>query len=532
MLWPPARHPRHPRNPAPHQNELKAAIVPASCPSIALGESRLTLHHIGAIARGTATLHLPPAARAALLAARACVERLVDDAIPAYGITTGVGSQKDFALDRDSIARFNTLMITAHATMAPGRLAPPPVTRAALAIQLALFAKGRAGISLALMDSLLARFLADDLPHAQLGTSVGASDIVAMSQLAIPLIGKAGPGQGGSGPVPLPELTAKEALSLLNSNSLMLAEGCLALLELRALLDAAACVGALSMEGFRGNLQSWSAAVDEARGQPGQKRAGDALRRALAGSRLWQPGEARLLQDPLSFRCIPQIHGAAEAAYDFASTIFEAELSCICDNPLIFPEADGDQARFIAHGNMETTACALAMDTLRQALAKIIEASGQRIHKIQWPGFTGLPASLAAAPGAMGGVQFLNFGHLAGANVGAVRQAAHPAMLNYSGQLDDGVEDVAGNAPQSVAETRRALVPAWNVLAIEAACAVWAIHRRAVPLTALGEPLRPLAARILAILPIGTEGETIFDLGRVVDILMSSFAHGPSLLQD
>jgi histidine ammonia-lyase len=483
--------------------------------TIMLGESDLTLFDVAALAHRRAGLGLSPAGRSAILKAREVVDRLVDTATPAYGITTGVGSQKDFEVSRAAIERYNNLMITAHATRAPGEDAPAQVIRAAMAIQLALFAKGRSGIRLALFESLLARFQADDLPTARLGGSVGASDIVAMSQMAVPLIGKQGLGPGGAGPSPIGSLAAKEAISLLSSNSLMLAQGALAIAEIRALLDAAALIGAMSMEGFRGNLQSWSSQVDEARGQPGQIRAGAALRAALEGSTLWQPGKARLLQDPLSFRCIPQIHGAAEAAYDFACGIFEAELSAACDNPLI----DAANGAFISHGNMETTACALAMDTLRQALAKVIEASGQRIHKIQWPSFTGLPTSLAAEPGAIGGVQFLNLGHLAGANVAAVRQAAHPAMLNYSGQLDDGVEDVAGNAPQSVAETLRALVPAWNVVAIEAACAVWAIHRRALPPHALGRGIQPLAAGIRPMLPIGSEGVEIFDLAPILDLV-------------
>ncbi len=495
--------------------------------SLALGEARLTLGDVEAIARGWVGLELTEAARQAVAAARGVVDRVVEAGIPAYGITTGVGSQKDFGVTRAMIATYNDRMITGHATMAPGAAAPAAVVRAALGIQLALLAKGRSGVRPALMQSLLARFAADDLPQARLGASVGASDIVAMSQMAVPLIGKAGVAAGGAGPAPMAGLAAKEAVSLLNSNSLMLAEGCLALLEVRGLLDAAAVAAAMSMEGFRGNLQAWSVPVDAARGQAGQMRAGQALRAALAGSRLWDAGAARLLQDPLSFRCVPQIHGAAEAAYVFALEMFETELSAACDNPMIVPETGA----FISHGNMETTACALAMDTLRQALAKVIEAAGQRIHKIQWPGFTGLPTSLAEEAGAIGGVQFLNLGHLAAANVGAVRQAAHPAMLNYSGQIDDGVEDVAGNAPQSVAETVRALGPAWNVVAIEMACAAWAIHRRGVALSDLGQGLRELYAQVLPLLPIGTEGVRIFDVGVVVDVVMQVFAKGRSLVR-
>ena len=404
---------------------------------VSVGTKPLTIDDVGAIADRRAIVTLSTDGREAVRKARAVVDRLVDGKIPAYGITTGVGSQKDFAVDPEAIARYNDLMITAPATLAPGRNAPPQVVRAALAIQLSLFARGRSGVRLELVESLLARLRVDDLPGARLGMSVGASDIVAMSQMAVPLIGRDGAQAGGHGPEPLDGLAAKEAVSLLNSNSLMLAEGVLAIRELRALLDAATLAGAMSMEGLRGNLRSWSEKVDLARGQPGQIRAGKALRAALANSRLWQPGEARFLQDPLSFRCIPQIHGAAEAAYDFAHAIFETELGAACDNPMI-DTATGD---FISHGNMETTACALAMDTLRQAVAKVIEAAGQRIHKIQWPGFTGLPTSLAAEPGAIGGVQFLNF-----ARRHCWRcQAAHPAMLNYSDNSMTA-EDVAGNA--------------------------------------------------------------------------------------
>jgi histidine ammonia-lyase len=486
---------------------------------IVLGEASLTLGDVQALAHGRAGLALSAAGREAIIKAREIVDRLVESATPAYGITTGVGSQKDFDVSRAAIERYNNLMITAHATLTPGRNAAACVVRAAMAIQLALFAKGRSGIRLELFESLLARFHTDDLPDVRLGTSVGASDIVAMSQMAVPLLGKQGVGPGGAGPNPIGTLAAKEAISLLSSNSLMLAQAALALADLRALLDAAAVTAALSMEGFRGNLQSWSARVDQARGQPGQIRVGAALRAALAGSQLWQAGEARLLQDPLSFRCVPQIHGAAEAAYDFAYGIFETELSSACDNPLI-DSADG---AFVSHGNMETTACAMAMDMLRQALAKLIEASGQRIHKIQWPNFTGLPTSLATEPGAIGGVQFLNLGHLAGANVAAVRQAAYPAMLNYSGQLDDGVEDVAGNAPQSIAETVRAMVPAWNTVAIEAACATWAISRRSLSIHTIGEGIQSLVAQILPMLPIGSEGMVIFDLTPIVDLLQAQF---------
>ena len=169
------------------------------------------------------------------------------------------------------------------------------------------------------------------------------------------------------------------------------------------------------------------------------------------------------------------------------------------------------------------------MDTLRQAVAKVIEAAGQRIHKIQWPGFTGLPTSLAAEPGAIVLATDLTPGLMTVAFVGSVRVADHPGMLNFYGQLFDGVDYVEGNAPQSVYETVRMLEPAWTVVAIEAACAVWAIHRRALDVATLGDGLKPVVERILPVLPIGTEGQKVFDLGEIVGMLKAEFGVTGSL---
>jgi histidine ammonia-lyase len=490
--------------------------------TIIVGDTPLTLQVLQSIARGGVRLELSAAGRERIARGRAVIDRIASSRMRAYGITVGVGSHKEFAISPEAVSRYNELLLTGHATIAPGPDATRDMVRGALALQLALFATGKSGVGLDLVERLLERFNRDDLPAAKLSSSVGACDIVAMSQLGLPLLGKRGvsPGGGGGAGGRYRGLEPKEALSLLCSNSLTLSAATLAHLEVRALLDTATAVAALSLEGFRGNPQSWSEPVDRARGQPGQSKVGATLRLLLQESRLWQAGESRLLQDPLSFRCVPQIHGAAEAAFDFAGGLLESELAAICDNPMI----DLETGMLLHHGNMETTACALGFDTLRLALAKVIETSGQRIHKIQWPAFTQLPTGLAQEDGATGGVQFLNVGHIATACVGAVCQSANPALLNYRGQICDGVEDVGGNAPLAIDETRRAFEPAWNVLAIEAMCAAWAIRRRAIPTAALGRPLRALSEQIGAVLPIGAEGEEIFDLGAVVSLLRAAFA--------
>jgi histidine ammonia-lyase len=489
-------------------------------PVVALG-ARLTIDDLEALSHGRAEPALAPAAASRIAAGRAVVERIVAAGIPAYGVTTGVGSQKDFAVDPATIAAFNDRLITAHATIAPAPRASRAGVRAALAIQLHIMASGRTGVRPVLVDALLARLQADDLPDAVLGSSSGMSDIVAMSQLSLGIIGRAGVGPGGRGAASLDGLAAKEALSLLNSNALTLGLGSLALAEARRLFAVQNLVACLSLEGFQGNAASWSEAVDQARGQPGQSAVGQRLRAALAGGALLAGGVNRLLQDPLSFRCVPQIHGAAAAALDFAWDAWERELNAIPDNPLVL-WGDDAPAPFISHGNMDTTLLALTLDTLRLALARLCEAAGERIHKIQWAQFSGLPTGLAGHDAADGGVQFLNLGHIAAGCLASVRQAANPAVLNFRGQLGDGVEDVAGNAPVAVDQLEQMLTPAWNLATIEAVCAAWAVARRGIDPATLGARTGPLFTALLPLLPIGVEGQAIFDLSAARAIVIAA----------
>ncbi len=455
-------------------------------------------------------LIVAPAAWDRIAQARAVVDRIVDAGTAAYGITTGVGSQKDFMLDPDALDAYNNRMLRAHATHAPGAPATDATLRAALIIQISLFARGCSGVRPALVERMVARLNSGHRSKALLGSSVGASDIVGMAQLALSLLAADAADTDTS-----PMLQAKEALSLINSNALTLGQGAMELAAARRLLLVADRIAALSLEGLRGNPRSWRAVVDRVRGQPGQTSVGRRLRHELEGSVLLEPGAARFLQDPLSFRCVPQIHGAAEAALIWTETIWGDELRAGSDNPLIDVEA----GEVVSHGNMETTLLSVALDALRLSLAKLIEAAGERIHKIQWPAFSGLPAGLARIAGPVGGVQFLNLGHIAAAASMAVRHAAGPASLLFHGQLDDGVEDVAGGAPFAVAQLEKLIEAAWTVIAVEAACAAWAIHHRDIPLEELGQGTGAMYRTLLPLLPIGREGDAVFDIGSVISAL-------------
>jgi histidine ammonia-lyase len=170
---------------------------------------------------------------------------------------------------------------------------------------------------------------------------------------------------------------------------------------------------------------------------------------------------------------------------------------------------------------METTLLAVCLDALRIALAKAVEASGERLHKLQWPAFSDLPTGLADEGGATGGVQFLSLGHLGAAQVAEAQVAAMPVTPHYRGQICDGVEDIGGLAPFAVAQCERLIDAAWNVAAVEAVVGVWAITRRGLAADHLGAKLREPFAQIRALLPIGCEGEQPFDIEPIIRILQA-----------
>jgi histidine ammonia-lyase len=279
--------------------------------------------------------------------------------------------------------------------------------------------------------------------------------------------------------------------------------------------DLAAC---FALEGFRANAGILDPAVLTAHPQPGQIIATRHMRRLLDGSALFEPDAPRFLQDPLSFRCAPQVHGAAYDALGWVWSGWEIELNSVQDNPVV----DVTFGRLVSHGNMDGTLLTLGMDTLRSALATVVDISAQRLHKLHWPAFSGLPSGLTEADSPLGGVQFLNLSHIAEAYAATVRARARPSLLNYQGQLADGVEDHATLLPHSVTETEQLIEAAWVVQALELTVACWALKRRGLTAEALGAGLRDVYAEIEPRLPIGREGGEVFDLRPIVDLVANA----------
>lgn len=484
-------------------------------PIVLDGES-LTVMDVVHAARDNRPVELDAGIWRAVSEGRKRVEEVLAAGGRAYGVTTGVGSQKLSPLSAAEVPSFNQRLVVAHATTASRRLLSPTVVRAALLVQLNGFASGRCGVSEDLLVALYERYRAGACPPASSGASVGASDLVPLAQMALPLLGISSPlGPDAVEPGEPFRLSAKEGLSLINSNAVSLGQGALSLLQARKLLrgfDLSAC---LSLEGFRGNLNILHDAVLDAHPQPGQHTATGHMRRLMERSALHEPGAARFLQDPLSFRCVPQVHGAAYSALEWVWKNWEIELNTVQDNPCV----DVSSGQLISHGNMDGTLLSLGMDNLRSAFGAVLSISAQRLHKLHWPSFSGLPTGLNETQSALGGVQFLNLSHIAEAYGAAARVLARPSLLSYQGQLADGVEDHATLLPSSIQDTEQFIDLAWGVQALEVTTACWAIRRRQLPLDHLGLGLREAFEAVDRLLPIGREGHEVFDVRPVVDLI-------------
>ncbi len=489
-------------------SRAKVAPLDADRHAVVLTGDGLTLEQLVSAARGCTPVAIDEGAYARIDKGRRIVERIVRSGRPTYGVNTGFGSQKDFAIPADEISEFNRRVLVAHATHCPGAPLSPEIVRATLVCLLNQFAIGCCGVRRELVDRIVEAVNGGELPTVSWAGSVGQSDLVPMGQIAMALLG----GRNGA---PAFDLAAKEALSLMNSNSVSKGWGGLLLQDARRLLAAYDLAAAVSLEGFRGNLSALRIPWSGQRAGFGQVEAIERLECLLRGSALHQEGAARFLQDPLSYRCINQIHGPARYVLQQAEEIWRTEINLVNDNPVI----DLDSGTPLSHGNMDTTTMTFAMDALRQLLGKVSVVACERIHKQQWPAFSGLPTGLSSVGSAFGGVQFLNLGHIAAAITAMIVQQANPVLLTHASQVADGVEDVAGYALHAVSRTADQLAEAWKLACLEIVVSVWAVIRRQIPLDDLGVAVRRVVAAVGPRLPIGDEGRQVFDLEPIIELI-------------
>jgi histidine ammonia-lyase len=486
-------------------------------PNAIIGDEPLTIERIGELARAPCRLSLSAGARQAIAKGRAIVEKTLSEGTPIYGTTTGIGSQKDVSVDAGHLSAFGDRMIVSEATDYPGPAYDTRTVRAALLVLINNMASGRAGVRVELVEALIDLVAGSNLPMIRRDASFGAADLTPLAQLSLHLLGRS-LDDGASSTPRAPRLAAKESTSLIVSNSFALGDAALALSEASRLLEAFDLAAACSCEGLRADVEPFQEGAAGGHTGSGQRRARDNLHRLLSGSKLWDKDAARFLQDPLSFRGITLIHGAGYETWQWAKAQVEMEIGATHDNPMV----DLEGQRLLTSSSMTPLTPVLALDCLRQALAKLAVLSMERSLKVQSPPFSGLPVGLAGEGQADGGILSINLHYVAAARLGSLTAAAAPVLLNYIGLLADGVEDVTTLFPLSVAQTWTVIDRAWEIVALEIAVGVWAMARRQLARPDLGAGPGLAYDALLPKLHIGEEGNRIFDMKSIVDTVRHS----------
>ena len=474
------------------------------------GES-LTIDTLVALVRGKCPVDLSEQAWNWVGESRAIVEAMMQSGKPLYGINTGVGSQKDRRLHDDEVEAFNRAVIISEQTGFPGPAFDEAVVRAALLVLLNNAATGRLGIRPVLIRHLLEFFQTGQMPEIRRNISTGSSDLGPLAQLSGAVLNLP-PDPDDSMPF---TLSAKEAVSLVNNNSFAIAHGAIVLNKVKHLLRALDLATAVSLEAHRGNLSYLRPEMAACYRNQHQKQSLETIRAALSGSALWKPENWRQLHDPLSFRFAMRVNGAVRMAHDSAVQAFEDDLNCVCDNPVVSLEL----GEVVTGINMDSTPLTCAMDMLRQALAMAVSVSFERTMKVQNPAFSGLPAAFADPARAESGFQNIILPHLTAARLAELHTLSAPVLLECSYGIVDGAIDVSGMAPLSVQRTEEVLDLGWQILANEILIAIWAIKIRDLPREGLGAEVRNAYDQVGPLLPLGREGQEVFDFCPVIDVV-------------
>jgi histidine ammonia-lyase len=470
-------------------------------PTLVVGDRPLDIAAVVRVSRGDATIELAPAARGRVAADRAVVERMMADGPPVYGLTTGLGASVDTALPPEDIVAFQTRAVLGRSVAIGPRL-PREVVRAAMVVRIAKMAAGGSGVSMAVLDGLVAMLNAGVHPGVPSIGSIGAADLALSAHLALPLIG-AGEAEYLGEVMParqaldraglrVLDLGAKDGLALMNSNAFSVGAGALALSDVGATLAALEIAAALSFEGFRANPSPLDPRVQRSRPAPGQELAAARLSALLADSALWQPDEPRRVQDPLSFRCVASVHGAALASVDQARHTVEVELNHGGDNPVVLAE-DG---AMLSTGNFDVTALTLDFERLGQALTHAAGLCVDRTLKMMSPRFSDLPRFLSPLGPTRTG--FATVQKTIAALEADIRHLALPASFAVRA-VADGVEDHASMAPRVVEKAGEIALRLRWLVAIELMVAAQALDLRPVR---LGPPMRRAYDLVRAAVPM------------------------------
>lgn len=440
-----------------------------------LGARALQIEDVIAVADARVRVELAPIARRKIREAHSFLLTKVKKGETLYGVNTGFGLLSNVRIPPNDIEALQYNLLRSHAC-GMGDYLDDRVVRAMLLLRAQSLALGHSGVSLELVEQVLAVLNAGICPLVPEQGSVGASgDLAPLSHLALVLIGEGRArfrGKEMSGAAALAaarlkpiRLGPKEGLALINGTQLMSAIGALALVDSEHLADVADAVGAMSVEALRGTETAFEPEIHSVRPHPGQIAVAQNIQGILlSGGRKSAIARSHencgKVQDPYSLRCMPQVHGASRDVFTFVRQVLEREINSVTDNPLVFPK----KRKILSGGNFHGQILAIAMDMLSIAVAELASISEQRLEKLVNPAISELPAFLSKHGGLNSGFMIVQVA--AASIVSENKTLCHPASVDSIPTSADKEDHVSMGA-WAARKARTIVINARRVLSME-----------------------------------------------------------------
>ena len=398
---------------------------------------------------------------------------------PLYGINTGFGALYNKSIPEHAMGELQHNLVKSHAC-GMGETVPPVIVKLMLVLKIKGLSLGHSGIHLKTVERLIDFYNADVIPVVYEQGSLGASgDLAPLAHLSLPLIGEGEVYYEGKihpaknilkkfGWKPL-VLQSKEGLALLNGTQFMLAYACYNLLQAFQLASLADFISAISLDSYDGRIEPFDKLIHKIRPHTGQIDVAENVRNILKGSQLIRRKKEHV-QDPYSFRCIPQVHGASRDAINYAAAVIHTEINSVTDNPTIFPDED----KIISGGNFHGQPLAIVLDLLAIALAELGSISERRTYLLI-SGQRELPPFLVAEPGINSG--FMIPQYTAASIVSQNKQLCTPASID-SIVSSNGQEDHVSMGANAATKLYKVVENVYSILAIELMNAVQALEFR------------------------------------------------------
>lgn len=445
-----------------------------------ISAAHLTIEEVGAILENHATLELSDDARQRIVRCRKYLDKKIAESdVPIYGVTTGFGSLCNVSVDKDRLAQLQVNLIMSHACGVGSRV-PNDIVKIMLFLKAQSLSYGYSGCQVETVERLIDFFNNDIYPVVYTQGSLGASgDLVPLAHLCLPLLGMGEveyKGERMSGKALLQkmnwqpiQLASKEGLALLNGTQNMNAYAVWAVLQSERLCDWADKIGVMSLEAYDGRIEPFTHAVHAVRPHKGQIDTAAHIRELLEGSELIKQPKVNV-QDPYSFRCMPQVHGASKDTLAYVRSVIEIELNAATDNPTVCPDDD----LVISAGNFHGEPIAQPMDFLAIALCELSNISERRIYKLI-SGTRNLPSFLVAKPGLNSG--FMIPQYAAASIVSQSKMYCTPASVD-SIPSSQGQEDHVSMGANAATKLYQVVLNTERVLAIELFNAAQALEFR------------------------------------------------------